>query len=109
MQQEDEIHGILPNLDQAKFIELANRAKDKLCRRSPDPVSLIGYNGPGRAYRDYVVSIRASKDGKKFEVYRNRDGVLVLAMDGTDVRAINYEYIFIDRHLRSKLGEPLDG
>ena len=56
-----------------------------------------------------MVSILASKDGKKFEVYRNRDGVLVLAMDGTDVKAINYEYIFIDRHLRSKLGEPLDG
>ena len=109
MLQEDEIHGILPNLDQAKFIELAGRAKEKLCKRSPDPVSLIGYNGPGRIYQDYVVTIRSSKDGKKFEVYRNRDGVLVLAVNDGNVTAINYEYIFIDRHLRSKLGEPLDG
>jgi len=109
MEQEDIIPGILPNLDQAKFVELASRARDRLCRRSPYSVSMIGYNGPGRVYQDYVVTIRSSKDGKKFEVYRNRDGVLVLAVDGGNVTAINYEYIFVDRHLRSKLGEQLDG
>lgn len=107
--EEGEIGSILPNLDQARFIELANRAQEKLCRHSPNGVSMIGYNGPGRFYQDYVVTIRSSKDRKKFEVYRNRDGVLVLSVDNGKVNAINYEYIFIDRHLRSKLGEPLDG
>jgi hypothetical protein len=85
MQQEDEIHGILPNLDQAKFIELANRAKDKLCRRSPDPVSLIGYNGQGRVYQDYVVSIRASKDGKKFEASNRKHVALRRKLTGSAV------------------------
>lgn len=109
IEEQVEIGSILPNLDQAKFVELADRAKDKLCKRSPNGITMIGYNGPGRVYQDYVVTIRCSSDRKMFEVYRNRDGVLVLAVDHGKITAINYEYIFIDRHLRSKLGEPLDG
>lgn len=104
-----EIGSILPNVDQARFIELAGRAKERLCKHSPDGVTMIGYSGPGRVYQDFVVTIRCSQDRTKFEVYRNRNGVLVLSVDGKKVNAINYEYIFIDRHLRSKMGESLDG
>ena len=109
MKDDVKIDRILPNMDQAKFVELAGRTKDRLCRRAPDGVSMIGYSGPGKVYQDFVTTIKCSKDGKKFEVYRNRDGVLVLAVDDGKVVAVNYEYIFIERHLRSKLGEPLDG
>ena len=106
---ENDIRGILPNIDQAKFVELAARAKDRLCRRAPDGVTMLGYSGPGKFYQDYVVTIKCNRDGSKFEVYRNRDSVLVLAVDGHDITAINYEYIFIDRHLKSKLGDKADG
>lgn len=109
MNENTDIDSILPNIDQARFAELANRAVDKLCRNAPDGVAMIGYCGPGRLYQDYVVTIKASRDRKKFEVYRNRDGVLVLAVDNGKITAVNYEYIFIDHHLKSKLGEPLDG
>lgn len=109
MTNEPQIDSILPNLDQAKFAELANRAVEKLCRNAPDGVAMIGYCGPGKYYQDFVVTLKCSRDRKKFEVYRNRDGVLVLAVDNGRITAVNYEYIFIDRHLKTKLGEPLDG
>lgn len=109
MPTKSEIRGLLPNIDQAKFVDLASRAVEKLCKRAPDGVTMISYSGPGKSYCDFVVSLRCSRDGRKFEVYRNRDGELVLAVDDGEVTAISFKYIFIERHLRSKLGEPLDG
>jgi len=104
MTEMEDKSAIIPNLDQAKFIELVERSLRKLCKHVPS-VTMIGYRGQGYRYQDYVVTIVASRDRKSCEVYRNRDGVMVFSMTNGIVTGINYEYIFIDRHIRSKLGE----
>ena len=99
-----EKNAILPNIGQAEFAELVGRAVHRLCRRVPE-VNCIQYRGPGYEYRDYVVTILASRDRRTCEVWRNRDGVMVCSIKDGRMTGINYEYIFVDRHIRSKLGE----
>jgi hypothetical protein len=103
MASEREKYGeLLPNGDQAVFIDLVGRALRKLCKKQV-PVKMITYSGPGYRYQDYVVTITCSRDRKTCEVYRNRDGVLVYSCDRGRVIAMTYEYIFVENHLRSKV------
>jgi hypothetical protein len=50
-----------------------------------------------------VVTIRQDSKRKKLEVVRNRDAVVVLAVDNGRMIAVNYEYIFVERHLNDKV------
>jgi hypothetical protein len=104
MDKNAEKNAIIPNIDQEAFRGLVERALYRLCKRVQS-VSMLQYSGPGYSYQDYVVTIKASKDRKTCEVWRNRDGVMVFSTAEGRITGINYEYIFIDRHMRSKLGE----
>lgn len=106
--QADIIDSLLPNTDLAKFWELADTAKDRLCRRVQH-VTMIGYDGPGYYYQDYVVTITCAANRKKYEIVRNRTGSLVFSVNDGKITARNYEIIFIETHLRKKLGLQLDG
>ena len=104
MTETEDKSAIIPNIDQAEFKGLVERSLRKLCKHVPG-VTMIGYRGQGYLYQDYVVTIVASRDRKSCEVFRNRDGAMVFSMTDGRITGINYEYIFIDRHIRSKLGE----
>ena len=94
---------MLLNIDQENFRFLVEKALKKLCRTT-GPVEMIGMRGPGYTYSDYVITIICSRSRKDCDVYRNRDGVLVFSERDGKVTAIDREYVFVDSHLRKKLG-----
>ena len=104
MQENNAIYpGMMLNIDQENFRFLVEKALKKLCR-TPGTVEMIGLRGPGYTYSDFVVTISCSRNRKDCEVYRNRDGVLVFAERDGKVTAMDREYVFVDSHLRKKLG-----
>ena len=94
---------MLLNIDQENFRFCVEKALKKLCRTS-GTVEMIGMRGPGYTYSDYVITIICSRNRKDCDVYRNRDGVLVFAERDGKVTAMDREYVFVDSHLRKKLG-----
>ena len=97
--------GSMPmNLDQARFKQLCLDAIRVLCKKNPH-VTMIGYDGPGKYYQDYVVTIIASRDGENCEVYRNRDGEMVFSMRNMRMTGFSYKFIFVENHLSKKVAE----
>ena len=104
MEQENtDIYGSLVlNIDQAKFKELVLDCIEKLCKFKKD-VNMMRKTENGYYYDDYVVTIKVSRDKRSCEVWRNRTGTLVFAMDDLKNIAMNYQYIFLIGHLTDKL------
>lgn len=102
MEENRSDYTLMANLDQAAIAELAGKAAKQLCKRVQS-VAMLNYRGPGYLYQDFVVTIRQDSKRKKLEVVRNRDAVVVLAVDNGRMIAVNYEYIFVERHLNDKV------
>lgn len=103
-----DIYGSLAlNLDQSRFKDLVLQAIKKLCKFKRD-IHMLRHDENGYLYEDYVITIKVSRDKRCCEVYRNRTGTLVFAMEDMKVIAIGYEYIFLESHLTKKLKE-VDG
>lgn len=106
MMNNKDIYGSLVlNIDQAAFKSLVETAIPKLAKYTKSISLTNAKDAPGYVYQDYVVTIKVSHDKKSYEVYRNRTSVLVYAMINGKVASINYEYVFIEDHLKSLMKE----
>lgn len=90
------------NVDQANFKSAVFKAMDRL-RPSMDIGTIRTLRGamPGYRHSDFVVTVNMSADGRTCEVYRNRDSKLIFAMYNERNASINWEYIFVQNHLKS--------
>lgn len=57
----------------------------------------------GYKFSDFVITVSSSKFKDSFEVVRNRTGTIVLAVHDGVLKSLEWEYIFIQEHLRSLL------
>lgn len=103
------IDRLLPTQDQAQFWGLADRAVKRLATKRLPSVDMVGYRGPGYLYQDFVITVKAKPGKRSYEIYRNRTGTMVLSVDEGKMVGRNYEYIFVENHLKEKLGEFADG
>ena len=89
--EQDEFMGAL-----LEFMPLA-------CKEHVAQLGMLFKPGPGNRYSDYVITIHCSKDRRTCEVYRNRTGTLVFALDNGRVAVADWEITFVLEHLKNKL------
>lgn len=98
-------HVSLPlNQDQAAFKQMVLECIS-LLPKYDKKVSMLCYNGTGYSYSDFVITLKVSRDRRSCELWRNRTGTLIFAMNDMETTAMNWQYIFLETHLKTKLKE----
>ena len=54
----------------------------------------------GKVYADFVITIKSTETYDSIEVYRNRTGTLIMAIEKTKNVSFNWEYIFVENHIK---------
>lgn len=70
--------------------------KAKICKN----ISIMQHEGKGKVYADFVITIKSTETYDSIEVYRNRTGTLIMAIEKTKNVSFNWEYIFVENHIK---------
>ena len=72
--------------------------KAKTCKN----ISIMQHEGKGKGkvYADFVITIKSTETYDSIEVYRNRTGTLIMAIEKTKNVSFNWEYIFVENHIK---------
>ena len=98
-----EQHNLILTLDQQEFCDQCTRFVKENLHGATMEVKLNDKGVRGYRYSDFVVTVCADKTKDYFEVTRNRDGMLVLAVYNRVPVSINWEFIFVQEHIKSLL------
>lgn len=98
-----EQHNLILTLDQQEFCDQCTRFVKENLHGATMEVKLNDKGVRGYRYSDFVVTVCADKTKDYFEVTRNRDGMLVLAVYNRIPVSINWEFIFVQEHIKSLL------
>lgn len=99
---------IMLTLDQREFFELCSNFVKECLHGKTMEVTMGKQKSRGYKYSDFVVTITSNRLKNSFEVVRNRDGMLVLAVYDGKPRSIHWSFIYVQKYIQSLMDTLTD-
>ena len=100
---------LILNIDQAKFYGMVKKLVHSKMPSYSKEVPMLRGTQPGYMYHDWVLTLNISRDRESFDLYRNRDGKLLLSVTDGKVSSIHWEYIFVTWHIQAEVLKEVNG